>query len=330
MSRGVKRAAAAALCLILLAAVPTALWKNLSGRFQDQYAAERWQGGSETEFVQISCMLDESAYFSYEEEFPRRQKLGESMAAETDEAFATAGSGITAVTVEGGGKSVNARAIGTFGSFSLFHPARMLSGSFYGENEANRDGVVLDMNLAWKLFGGYDLRGMSVSVNGVPVQVTGVTEAPEGIEAEAFGSEPTVWIPMELLEKTDSAPAVSCYELVLPNPVRGYGLEKTKALLSLSEESCDCLENTGRFSALNSLKNLVRTGSRMMRSSRIRYPFWENAARNAENRCAVYVGVAALLLLYPAGFVLVNAVLLLVRLRRTVRRRVEKKRKYWL
>lgn len=329
MSRGYKRAAVAALCLILLAAIPTALWKTLSAAFQDQTAAERWQGSSETEYVQLSCLIDEFQNFSYDNERQRCQELEVSMSGDTSASFATAGSGMTSVTVEAVGKRVAARAICTYGNFALFHPMKMLSGSFYGDGEANHDGVVIDMNLAWKLYGGYDLKGMSVSINGVPMQITGVTDSLDGIAGEAFGVTPTVWIPMEYFPERGSAPAVTCYELVLPNPVDGYGMGQVKTLLNFSADDCDYLENTNRFSPLNSLKNLLKTGARLMRSSKIRYPYWENAARSAENRCAIYIGIAALLLLYPVCFVLTSAILLLIRLRRRARGKIEAKRKYW-
>ena len=50
------------------------------------------------------------------------------------------------------------------GQFFEFHPLRLLSGSYIAEGDLSPDRVLLDRELAWELFGGTELTGMSVEV----------------------------------------------------------------------------------------------------------------------------------------------------------------------
>ena len=74
--------------------------------------------------------------------------------------------------------------------------------------------------------------------------------------------------------------------------------------LGISEEYSDIVENTGRFNYVNSLRVFLHPDSRVIRTSRVTYPYWENAARVAESRSGFYAVLIILLLLFPAGVVI--------------------------
>ena len=46
--------------------------------------------------------------------------------------------------------SITARAFGVGGDFFTFHPLKLLSGSYFDGEDLNRDGVVIDENVAWQ------------------------------------------------------------------------------------------------------------------------------------------------------------------------------------
>ena len=161
------------------------------------------------------------------------------------------------------------------------------------------------MLLAWKLFGGYALQGFTLEVNGVPVQIAGVAETPRSaIEQSAYGQTPTIWFPVGLMERIGLQPMVTCVEAVLPDPVSGFAAEKLNGSLGISGSEYDLVENTERFGWKNSLQVFLHPDSRVMRTSSITYPYWENAARAAESRCGIYAALCLLLLLFPALTVL--------------------------
>lgn len=315
-------------CLVL-AAVPALLFRGMTLRQTDQQAAAFWRADSEVRFAQVSCFLDGDAGFQVNDVMRVRQSVSDALASQTDAAWTAGYSAQTTVSVVKEKTTVSARAICTGGDFFLFHPLELVSGCYYNEEEVNKDSVLLDMNLAWKLYGGYDLQGMSLTVNGLPVTIAGVVRAPAASpEREAYGETPTIWLSLGLMDKLGQTPNLTCYEAVLPNPVKSFAQSTLKTALSLPESSLELLENTGRFGFLTSLKNVWNPAARTMRTSRVIYPYWENAARLVESRSTLYAVLTAVLLLYPVIYILYLVISLLVKTDRRVRGWIHRKRSF--
>ena len=66
---------------------------------------------------------------------------------------------IERITLQNGKKSVSAKAIGVAGDFFLFHPLKLLDGSFFSGSDVMQDYVVIDEDMAWQLFGSNDVAG---------------------------------------------------------------------------------------------------------------------------------------------------------------------------
>ena len=60
------------------------------------------------------------------------------------------------------------------------------------------------------------------------------------------------------------------------------------------------MQNTGRFSLTSLISVIGSFGKRVMTTSGVVYPYWENAARMLESYAALYLVLAALLVLMPA------------------------------
>ncbi len=286
--------------LLLLALIPAWLWLRIRSDFVEQTAAERWRGKNAARFAQVTAFLDESVGLEPMQEYELRQSLETELAGQTEEAWILAISGFCQVTVSSDSEQISARGICTSGSFNAFHPIQMVSGAWYDPKEVNQDGVVLDMQLAWRLFGGYDLKGFSLRLNGVPVQIVGVVRLPEAkIEQKVYGDTPTIWFSTGLMERLGLDIPLTCVEAVLPDPVSHFASDKLKRVLNLGSGYDDLVENTGRFGFLQSLLTYLHPDSRVVRTSRVAYPFWENAARVAESRCGFYAALLILSLIYP-------------------------------
>ena len=172
------------LCGVMLIAALLFLWRVLAlGQTLDsQQAARRWRGGGETEFAQISCFVPVDEAVSQSDIYAFRTKLlGEYHKAALDEdgtdgLWVDAWSGIGKLTVSSSRASGEASVIAVGGDFFTLHPLRLLSGSYIGEKDLMQDRVLLDEDLAWLLFGGVDLQGMSLRINGEPFVIAGVIE----------------------------------------------------------------------------------------------------------------------------------------------------------
>jgi hypothetical protein len=189
------RAGAGALCALLTAALLVAL-RFYAGSFYDQYTAERWQSGDKR-YSQVSCFIGNDESCGYDDVMEISESIEGALAEGAEKApWLSSFSAETEVSVSAGSKTVKARAICTGGDFFQFHPLAMLSGWPYKEEALSGEAVVLDMRLAWSLFGGYDLKDKTVEIGGCECLIAGVSRPPErGAAGAAYGEGPTVYLP---------------------------------------------------------------------------------------------------------------------------------------
>lgn len=206
--------------------------------------------------------------------------------------------------------SLEADAIGIGGDFFLFHPLKLISGSFFSGNDLMQDYCVIDEDAAWQLFGSNDVAGMTVYVGNVPHIVTGVVERPAGRLEEAAGLDSTVvYVSYKTLSELGSDNGINHYEIVMPNPVSDFAYNHVKENIGIEESEIEILENSKRYSLLSRLKTLGAAGTRSMNGKAIIYPYWENLARGYEDIIAVLTLFMLLFLLYPVVLFLVLFIL---------------------
>ena len=229
--------------------------------------------------------------------------------------------------------SITARAFGVGGDFFTFHPLKLLSGSYFDGEDLNKDGVVIDENVAWQLFGSNNVAGMYVEINGVQYPVRGVVKSDKGYFSDAADEEAaTVYVSYEILEGgsgsstggMDSAAAstpaagttdskggsygqaagttLDSYELLIKNPVQKCGFNALKEALGLDESSYEIVENSSRFGLMNRFTVLRNFGIRSMNTKNIVFPYWENRARAYEDLAALLLILELLCLVYPVIF----------------------------
>lgn len=209
------------------------------------------------------------------------------------------------ITLTNNKASVTADAIGIGGDFFLFHPLRLLSGSYFSGNDLMQDYCVIDEDAAWQLFGSPDVAGMTVYISGIPHIVTGVVERPSGRLAEAAGLEGTlVYVSMDTLETLGTSYGINHYEIVMPDPVTGFAYNYVKEQLGADEKTTEVVENSSRYSLLSRLKMIGQFGVRSMNGKGIIYPYWENMAKGYEDILTALTLLMLIALLYPAVLLL--------------------------
>ena len=215
---------------------------------------------------------------------------------------------------------VNVYTVG--GDFFQIHNMPLKSGSYLDMKSSDVNQILLDEYVAWNLFGGDNIAGMKVWIGDDVYTVTGVVKCDDNQAAkEAYGEYNSVYVPMEAYSKagkklasgedassglsgndtlTDESEGtvVTCYEAVLPNPIKNYGLntvaeaaeihfltdeEKESLKSSLDFGDREILENTTRFSRGSLYNRLKSKKYEVMKTNSRVYPYWENEARFEES-----------------------------------------------
>ncbi len=302
------------ICLILFLAA-----RAMGNAEESQKMAERWS--EKGDVAQISCFFSVSAKVTPDslEEFRHSIDGGLREASVTLETqsggepvsgsarlWADAYSAAGKITLKSSRTSLEADAIGIGGDFFLFHPLKLVKGSYFSGNDLMQDYCVIDEDAAWQLFGSSDVAGQLVEIGGIPHMIVGVVERPEGRLQKAAGLESTVvYVSYQTLSELGTCFGINHYEVVMPNPVSNFALNFVKERIGVQEKELEALENTSRYSLAANLQNILAFGTRSMNGKAIIYPYWENVARGYEDILAILTVFLSLFLLYPLILALV-------------------------
>lgn len=197
------------------------------------------------------------------------------------------------------------RTIGVGGDYFLFHPLKLVNGSYFTETNVMHDYVLIDTDMAWQLFGSSNVSGQILEINGTPMVISGVYEREEGRINDLSGNNvPTMYMPLETLKNHGGAGYIYVFESLLPNPISDYAFNAVKDGISVDEANYEVVENTGRFNWVRLLKHVKDFGTRGMNLKGIIYPYYENIARGTEDYLTPLTVCACIMYLFPAILVL--------------------------
>ena len=285
-------------CLIASASIRDTL--------RSQQAAKSWAGQSGDRFSQVSVFIPEKYSFDEQARFSFRSAIDTALVAASIEAeagrtlYTDAWSAEGDVYVSGGrGAPLTLRAIGVGGDFFLFHPLILRDGSYLSPDDLMKDRVVIDEELAWRLFGSVRVAGLEIEVNGIPHFIAGVvTRENDFASAKAYNYGAGMFMSFESLrDNTADTTRVSTYEIVFPDPITGFALKTVTD--AFPDKDALIVENSARYSFMNSLGAIGSFGDRSIRSDRMVYPYWENAARYTEDWLAFLLVLSFLFVACP-------------------------------
>lgn len=284
--------------------------RSVSGALTSLTAAERFQGDSGIRFAQIACYLPVDDGKTEEDIFAFRQTLDAKLQEQSLEApeggklRLDAYYGVENITISADGGSGQVKAIGVGGDFFYFHPLHLWSGAYIKSSDLMDDLVVLDEEMAWKLYGGRDLTGLTVQINGVPFVVAGVVARETDFATKkAYAGDGGVYMSFAAMKNLIETASITGYEAVIPNPITGYAKGLMEETFPIGNG--DVVENSSRYSLSHLLEVGKDFGSRSMRTNGVIYPYWENAVRLTEDYAAGLLLLAVLLAVCPFLFVLV-------------------------
>jgi FMN phosphatase YigB (HAD superfamily) len=202
--------------------------------------------------------------------------------------------------------SMEVEAIGVGGDFFLFHPLQLLSGSYFSTENIMQDLVVIDEDIAWRMFGSCNVEGMFLEINGEKYIISGVIKRDEGRLNKAAGNnKATIYMSYESFAEINENTSITTYEIVMPNLTKDYAKKLLKEKLGLDEKNCEVLDNSQRYSIISLFKIVSEFDTRSMKNNKVCYPYWENVARGKENICALWL-VIELIIILIVLFVLVK------------------------
>jgi len=286
--------------------------------FHNQQAAKAWAGQSGERFAQLSVFFPESYAFDVTAIASTRHSINTKLLAaslESDQRrvlFTDAWAAYGEVSVIGNrGNPVNASVIGVGGDFFMFHPLRLRHGSYLSPSDVMKDRVLLDEDLAWRLFGSVHLAGMEVLINGIPFIVAGVIERESDFASrKAYEGGEGLYMHFEALDAfMDGEAKIVSYEVVMPDPVSDFAFNIIDDIFD--NDSIHIVKNTSRFSFSNQLELIRSFGERSIRTDTIVYPYWENAVRYAEDWLALLLVLSIIFLICPIVFGVIYAIKLL-------------------
>ena len=313
--------------LAALVLVCFAIFQAVAGTLESIHAADRFRGGNEMRFAQLACFMPEDDGTSEQHIRIFYQTLDQKLTDASLEApegaslYTDAYSGRINLNVSGDHGSAAVKAIGVGGNFFQFHPLRLRSGSYISENDFMQDRVVLDETLAWQLFGGFDVAGLSVTIDGKPFYVAGVVRRESDFATkEAYLDGASMFLSYSAMKSLDENSTITCYEIVMPDPISGFA----RGVLTENFDvgTGDVVENSSRYSLENLFSVIGDFGKRSMRNNGVIYPYWENAVRLTEDYLALLLVLMLLFGLCPAVTLLVLAIRQVIRTWRTLKREV--------
>lgn len=297
--------------LVVLTALFAGKLHHVTHLLITQSAADMWKGQSEENFVQVSAFQPvdsdltqsqiETFHQTLEQKFVDASLEAPENGSLYQDAYATRAQDITVATDS---VSYTAKTIGVGGDFFLFHPLNLRSGSYISNRDFTYDRVVLDEELSWALFGSYDVAGQTVWIMDEPYVVAGVvSREKDKASKKAYTDGAGMFLSYSAMQhitggEENKEPAISSYELVVAEPITGFGLSILQESFPTKDVSV-FVQNTNRYSLKNLLTIVSQFGERSMNTAGVIFPYWENAARYTEDYAALYFVLLVLCSLCP-------------------------------
>ena len=281
----------------------------MTDKLVSQHEAMRWQGESEQSFAQISCLIPEretvqlESVWNYRTAIINRLKEAALDTEGNNQLYLDAWSASGQVSVNSALGSGKADVLAVGGNFFDFHPIRLLSGSYISQSDLMKDRVLIDEELAWLLFGGIDLQGLSFKINGQNFVVAGVVDREADYESSiAYNGSMGLFMSYDAYKSLNADAGINCYEFVMAQPVENFAVNFAKE--KIAKDSWAVIESSNRFSFENLLELVPQFGKRSMQSIGIVYPYWENAARYTEDWCALLVLLGLVFAFWPVLYLI--------------------------
>ena len=304
-------AAIATVVCAVSAAVLTAAIGHSAALLSSQQTAARWGNGEKYE--QLSAFFSSDADISRDSIYSFEAAINKgldnnSIIAKSEDARLWIDCYSTecdfSASPERDNVSVNAdvTAVCTGGDYFLFHPLKLKTGNYYQPDALLQDQIVIDANLAWKLYGSSDIAGKTVMIKGSRFYIAGVAEEMQKkSEKEIIGTTDYIYMSYYAAKQlmSDDMPKITSYEACIPNPVKGVAANIFKDSVKPSDDkSFVIVDNTERLSYIGLAKQFLKRYEMTVIDKTIAYPFWENIARTEIYKLSGFIAPLGALIVF--------------------------------
>ena len=191
--------------------------------------------------------------------------------------------------MESESSSIDVQPTAIGGYFFYIHDFQFVSGAQFYDDDIMLNRVVIDTDAAWQLFGSNDVVGKRVWMYGKEFQISGVVDRKrDKLTNEVYGKYPRIYMAFETYRNIDENVSITCYETVMPNPIRDFAVSLVKD--GVGGGNSVIVENSSRYSVLTlgkMIPNLARSG---ITDANIIIPWWENIASVVQfNACVILI-----------------------------------------
>ena len=222
--------------------------------------------------------------------------------------------------------NTTAEVVAVGGNFTAFHPFEYMSGGFL---PADVDGseyenlIVVNDNLAWEMFKSYDVTGEKISLWDKDFVICGVIREKKTDVDKITGSDKNrVFCYFSVVEELNKnnyfsenpegpvkTIAITCYEVMLPEAVKGVARSDVLAALPSynAEDPMQLIvSNTGRFRVDKVYEHNIPVGKVEHDTADYQFPYWEKASILTYERLFVVEAVCLFaIVLFFIGIILV-------------------------
>lgn len=282
---------------------------QLSEGIYSQEAAERWQGESNTSYIQNTVFIPVHRQVTddnIENEIQKINHIVNQEVGSTEEVKAVfAYSGENTLNVDSKHGNLTAKMFGVGEDYFFFHPLKLKAGNYIDKSDIRSNIVLLDEKAAWALFGSSDIVGKEVNISQETFTVVGVVsmEADE----EFKENDGVIFLKYEKAESL-GVMSISALETVLPEPMTGYASNVLSRFYSQDEN--EIITNTNRFSIKSIFKKMLHMENYLIQNKGVSYPYYENFAKILECKLIVMLG----LILFVGGILLCVFLLRMIKL----------------
>ena len=300
---------------IAAAVILTFTGKSLAASQAYNYGAQRWN--PEDGHSQISCFFPESPGFEISSVAEIRMSILNSLRSVSiapeegkrlcPDAYSAVIGKVDVSSDINGYSPAEATAVG--GDFFLMRNFTLLDGAYFTDSDIMQDGVVIDRDLAWSLYGSDNIAGMNVKISGIQFRIAAVIDTPQTKEdKKCRGDYPQLYLSYEGASAINNMTGqgdftkVSCYEAIMPEPVTSYAYSTLSSITSRWE--ADTVENKGRFEWGTMVKKMKTIHERETRTKAVAYPWWENASLMVESKLS-FIYLWRIIFMIPPAVTLV-------------------------
>lgn len=289
--------------------------------------AKEFSGGSK--FAQITVFVPESAEFTVDKVMYARYELDTKLVEKAIEApnenarlYCDAYAAYKSTSLSPGdaagqsARSAKVKIAYIGGDYSRFHSEFLSSPDICAD--INHDRILLSKTAAWQLFGGYELYDFEVKDGETSYFVSGVFDDYDSEQYKEFLGDSSLCL-ADIKGNTDAA--ISCYEILLVNPVTNFAYNLVKESIGLEEGTYYMVENSARFSLpklFKKIPKLLNTDEQLPAGVVITPE--ETLALHMEKELAAMLAVLMVTALYPVIWALILLYRLIQLIKRTFNR----------